>query len=95
MDNFDLKKYLAEGKLNESEIGMKRILIIDGLLEGSLVRELIDLMPNLQSSFTQRKQFDEYYFTETEINVTLDIIQKLNNLDYNVTISKDEIKLEY
>ena len=95
MDNFDLKKYLAESKLNEGEGGMKRILIIDGLLEGSIVRELSELIPNIESSFTQRKQYDEYYFNETEIDVTLDLIQKLNNMDYDVVISKDLIKVNF
>jgi len=95
MDNFDLKQYLAENKLNEAEGGMKRILVINGLLEGSIVRELSELIPNIESSFTQRKQFDEYYFNETEIDVTLDLIQKLNNMNYDVDISKDSIELDY
>jgi hypothetical protein len=75
---------------------MKRKLRFkDTLIIGDYMQEIVDIFPNLKDCFRQRKNFYEYYFDETEVELTLDIIQKLNDLSYSVKIFSDEVILDY
>lgn len=66
---------------------MKRKLVInEGVIRGDIVRDIVDFLPQLEKSFVQRKQFDEYYYNETEIELSIDIIQQLNSYCFNIEI---------
>lgn len=67
---------------------MKRTLKIkDNIISGDIVRDIIKIFPNIESKFTQRKQYDEYYYDSSEIEFTLEDIVKLNDLDFVITIT--------
>jgi hypothetical protein len=52
---------------------MKRILIFkDGIIRGDIKRDIIDIFPETEHSFKQRKTFDEYYYDNTEVEIDLD-----------------------
>lgn len=75
---------------------MKRKLVInEGVILGDIVRDIIDILPHLEKSFVQRKQFDEYYYNETEIELSIDIIQQLNSYCFNIEIGSLEATLTW
>lgn len=66
---------------------MKRKLVInEGVILGDTVRDIVDILPQLEKSFIQRKQYDEYYYNETDIELSIDIIQQLNSYCFNIEI---------
>jgi hypothetical protein len=74
---------------------MNRELIFnDGIIDGDAVREVKSVFPELKNSFRQRKTYDEYYYEKTEVIISLDRIQKLTDLFFNVSINEREILLE-
>ncbi len=49
---------------------MKSTLLFEsGIVEGRDVRDASEVFPELKKSFTQRKNFDEYYYKETEVEL--------------------------
>jgi hypothetical protein len=64
------------------------------IISGDVMRETIEVFPELKDSFKQRRSFDEYYFTETEVFVDIERIEQLNDKWCNVTITPYEIYIE-
>ena len=75
---------------------MKRKLVInEGIIRGDIVRDIVDFLPQLEKSFIQRKQFDEYYYNETVIELSIDIIQELTANCFNIEIGYLEATLTW
>jgi len=73
---------------------MKLKFRLDGLSEGCVVRDIIKVWPStLKDSFTQRKTYDEYYYEETDVCVTLEDIQMILDMNYGVELTKHEITI--
>lgn len=69
----------------------KKLLFEDGIIDGDKVRDIIKVIPSIENSFKQRKQYDEYYYDNTEIEVTIDLIDSFINNGYEVVIRFDSI----
>ncbi len=73
---------------------MKRILNLEqGIIVGDTVRDILEVFPELESRFRQRKTYDEYYFDGANVEFTIDIIENLNQLGFNVSIGWEEASL--
>ena len=65
------------------------------IIEGEVVRELQTVFKELNESFKQRKSYDEYYYTNTKVTLTISKINKLNKLNYNVLIDSEYVLITY
>jgi hypothetical protein len=72
---------------------MKRKLELQGITSGDTVRDILEVFPEIESSFEQRKQFDEYYFTQVEVELTIDKIESLTKLGFAISINWERILL--
>ena len=73
---------------------MKRILIFnDGIIEGVYVDFIVKLYPHLAKNFTQRKQYDEYYYKEGEVELTINELDLLSNEFLKVIVTCSDIEL--
>ena len=53
-------------------MAMKKNFRFDGgIISGEIMRDVVEVIPELKTRFTQRKSFDEYYFEETEITINI------------------------
>ena len=60
---------------------MKRILKLEhGIICGDSVRNILLVFPEIENRFKQRKSYDEYYFDGATVELTIDIIGRLNQL---------------
>jgi hypothetical protein len=67
---------------------MKRILHLEqGIIGGDTVRDILRVFPEIENRFRQRKTYDEYYFDEATVELTIDIIGSLNQLGFKVSIN--------
>jgi sialic acid synthase SpsE len=65
---------------------MKRIIqLSQGIIRGNEVQSILEILPQLESSFTQRKTYFEYNFEDTEVELTLEQIDKLSK-DFGIEI---------
>lgn len=72
---------------------MKKIIKFNhGIIEGYCKELIIKILPELENSFKQRKQYFEYYFTEVELELTLENINQLSQ-EFNIQISFDTLKI--
>jgi len=75
---------------------MKRILILEqGIIEGHIVRDILEIFPEIENKFRQRKTYDEYYFDNAIVEITIDKIERLNQLWFKVSIGQDYVDLFY
>ena len=73
---------------------MKRILRFnDGIIEGIYVDFIIKLYPHLAPNFTQRKQYDEYYYKEGKVELTINELDLLSNEFLKVIVNCSDIEL--
>lgn len=72
---------------------MKRTLELEGIITGELMRDIIKIFPETKDSFTQRKNYDEYYYDETVVEVDLERIERVNDY-YLITFSQNYIRIE-
>jgi len=73
---------------------MRRLVRInDSVIEGSDMLLLTEILPQLKNSFTQRKEFFEYYFQETWVDLTLESLEELSKGFY-VLLSEFEILIQ-
>jgi hypothetical protein len=72
---------------------MERTLILNGGIHGGeMVSDIINILPETQPYFTQRKQYFEYFYKGNVIvKLDLEKIQKLNDEGYGVTIYPEEV----
>lgn len=74
---------------------MKRNLILEGIVEGDKVRDLKDIFPEIENSFLQRETYDEYYYSETKVELTIEKLHILTEeMNFRVTIYYDDIKID-
>jgi len=73
---------------------MRRELVFDsgGIIEGEIMRDLIELFPETKDQFKQRKTYDEYYYTPMEVNLTTEVLDRLTT-QWSVRISNGEIAI--
>ena len=73
---------------------MKRKLNIEqGIIIGDIVRDILKVLPDIENRFRQRKTYDEYYFDGATIELSIDIIESLNQMDFKVSINREEVVL--
>lgn len=58
----------------------RKIRFSSGIVSGDDMRDLLIFLPELEESFKQRKQFDEYYFDEKTVEISLINLDGLSNL---------------
>lgn len=64
---------------------MKVTIAFDqSIIGGFIKREICDIFPEIEKSFIQRKMYDEYYFTSTPIEITIEKLEELRN-EYSFT----------
>lgn len=66
----------------------------NGIVNGDVVREVINIFPVTEICFSQRKNYDEYYYNLTEVELTIDNINDLTNLGFILTINWESIIIE-
>ena len=72
---------------------MKRTIEInEGIIAGHDVDNIIDLIPQLKDSFRQRQQFNEYYFDETEVDITMDQLEELSK-EYDLKLGTTWLRI--
>ena len=78
---------------------IRRLEFKDGIIPGDVVRDMIKIFYDdvIDMGFTQRKSFDEYYWESENLWVYLSLeqIQQLNDLFYEVKIGNNEILILY
>jgi len=73
---------------------MKRtIRFKDGIIGGDDMEAVVEILPKLEGSFRQRKTYFEYYFDETEIEITLEQLDELSK-EFTVKIDWDDITID-
>ena len=73
---------------------MKRnIRFRDGVVGGFEKEGIVDILPQLESSFTQRKTYFEFFFKETEVEFTLEQLDKLSQ-EFKITMDYEDITIE-
>ena len=74
---------------------MNRNLVLKGIVEGDVMRDLQGVFPEIENSFLQRKTYDEYYYSETKVEMTIDKLSILTEeMNFRVTIYYDDIKID-
>lgn len=69
-----------------------KIRFNQGIIAGYEVRDLLEVFPELENSFEQRKQYDEYYFEKNEVELNIDKLEQLSN-KFRFEISGDDLKI--
>lgn len=73
-------------------MSMKRNLVFEqGIIEGDTVRDILEVFPEIESSFRQRKKYDEYYYDDTVVDLTIEVMEALNNKHYKLSITSDDV----
>jgi hypothetical protein len=73
---------------------MKRtIRFTDGIIGGVEMEAVVEILPKLEGSFRQRKTYFEYYFDETEIEITLEQLDELSK-EFTLKINWDDITID-
>lgn len=64
------------------------------VISGDVVREIINIFPITENSFSQRKNYDEYYYNLTEVELSINDIEDLTKLGFILTINWESIIIE-
>lgn len=65
----------------------------NGIIGGETVRDILEVFPDIENRFRRRKTYDEFYFDGARVELTIDIIEALNRLGFQVSINYEEVKL--
>ena len=72
---------------------MKRTIEInDSVVAGWDMENIVNIIPQLKDSFSQRKSFNEYYFDETEVDVNMEQLEALSK-EYGVKIGSEFLQI--
>ena len=71
----------------------RKIRLSSGIIGGTDMLSLVEILPQLKDSFRQRKEFFEYYFDETEVILSLEDIDNLSK-SFCIEMNYDDIKIE-
>lgn len=63
-----------------------------GVIAGYEVRDLLEIFPELENNFEQRKQYDEYYFNSEVVELDISKLEQLSN-KFRFEISGDDLKI--
>ena len=73
---------------------MLRILTLkQGIIGGDTVRDILEVFPEIENRFRQRKTYDEFYFDGSTVELTIEKISSLNQLGFKVSINWEGIVL--
>ncbi len=73
---------------------MKRILNINLItVTGDSKIEILEVFPDIENKFRLRNEFDEYYFDEVLVELSIEIIDSLNKLGFDVKINWERVTL--
>lgn len=73
---------------------MKRLIRFNqGIIGGDDKEDLVEILPQLESSFKQRKTYHEYYFTDTEVELSLAEIERISR-NFVVLLDYEELTLK-
>ena len=71
---------------------IRSVCISEGVV-GGVEKELIEsILPQLVGSFTQRKEFFEYYFDEKEVELSLEDINDLSS-EFIIKLNWEELEI--
>jgi hypothetical protein len=70
---------------------MRRTIRINGIVGGDMMRDILEIFPRLESKFTRRKQFDEFWFSDTDVDVDIDQLHSLTSQITSVIVNWEEI----
>jgi adenosine deaminase len=74
---------------------MKRIVRFkDGIIPHEVMKDVVEVFPELKDNFKQRKTFLEYYYTSKDVIITLEAIEKLTDW-YVVDITLNSFTINY
>lgn len=71
----------------------KKIYFKDGIIDGETVREVVSVFPELETQFTQRKSYDEYYYEPMEVKFSIAKIEKLLSLYITLEICQTDVTI--
>jgi hypothetical protein len=72
---------------------MKRTIEInDSVIAGWDMENIVNIIPQLKDSFRQCKEFNEYYFDETEVDVNMEQLEVLSQ-EYGIKIGSEFLKI--
>lgn len=69
----------------------RTLRIKDGIIGGDKVRRILEVFPEIETKFTQRKTYDEYYYNETKVELSIQKIDDLNQLNFSVIIDFEDV----
>jgi hypothetical protein len=73
---------------------MKRnIRFRDGIICGDDKVSIVEILPQLENSFTQRKTYFEYYFEDTVVELTLEQLDTLST-EFRIIMGYEDITIE-
>jgi len=73
---------------------IRRLITINEGVIGGYDKELIEtLLPELNNSFKQRKQYWEYYFSETWVSLSIETIERLSQ-EYLIEVGEFELTIK-
>jgi len=74
---------------------IKRLLTFnDGIIDGDTMRVITEIFPETETSFTQRKRYDEYYYVVTNVIVSLEKLDVLSQQHYSAELSVYELRVK-
>lgn len=73
-----------------------RLVVNDGIIDGFKVRDICEAFNNnLESSFEQRKQYDEYYYKyPVDVEVNENHILQLTDKGYSIIFKNDKMEIK-
>jgi hypothetical protein len=72
---------------------MKRnIRFRDGIICGDDKVSIVEILPQLKNSFTQRKTYFEYYFEDTVVELTLEQLDTLST-EFRIIMDYEDITI--
>lgn len=69
---------------------VKEIRINEGIIGGQDMQAIVAILPQLESSFKQRKEFWEYTFDSRIVELSLEDIEQLSDI-FSIKISFDSL----
>ena len=70
----------------------RRIALSQGIIGIYEVLILVDILPELKECFTQRKQYPEFYFTETWVELSLETLDRLSQ-EFGIVLQYDTLTI--
>lgn len=64
-----------------------------GVIAGYEVRDLLEVFPELENNFEQRKQYDEYYFNKGKVQLDINKLEGLSQ-KFTFEISGDYLRIK-